>query len=324
MEKSEETSTPDIAEDRRVTRLLAKSLGIAERYRLIRLFEDSPKTPVRKPEVPTVLRRISSDSSISFNSKLDSFFNLSSKMADENGEHNIEEAGNGASTSQGAGAAALDQESSNDQSKKLDINDMLVLMSKYNQLVLDCRIEINELKERLASGQQVPAGSNPPTPRLREDPVDGVSPPDTRPRPSHRQQPNQPQPPNPPRGYPFPPPGNLNDSISHFVERNKVFLHKWQIKFDGTGKDMSVDSFIFRVERLAEQHAVSHEKLLAEFHVLLSGNAARWYWQLLEDNKNNPSLEYLDVKRAMLSHFKSSQTDVEIIKELVERKQQPG
>ena len=100
--------------------------------------------------------------------------------------------------------------------------------------------------------------------------------------------------------------------------REKVKLHKWQIKFDGTGKDMSIDSFIFRVERLAEQHGVNHEKLLADFHCLLSGTAARWYWQLLEDNKNNPSLDYVDVKKAMISHFKSSQTDVEIIKE------QPG
>ena len=105
---------------------------------------------------------------------------------------------------------------------------------------------------------------------------------------------------------------------------NKLDLSKWHIKYDGSGKEMTVESFIFRVEKMAETHNIPLDWVFKKFHCLLTGNAAKWFWQLVEDNKDNAEFGYESVKAELLRNFKTSQTDCEIIRELVERKQQPN
>jgi len=107
--------------------------------------------------------------------------------------------------------------------------------------------------------------------------------------------------------------------------RTKYFdLNKWQLKFDGSSKEMTVESFFFRLEHIAETRGVPSSYLFKNFHVLLTGSANQFFWQLLEDHSDDDAFDYYAVKRAMLRHFQASQTDFEIIRELVERKQQYG
>lgn len=106
--------------------------------------------------------------------------------------------------------------------------------------------------------------------------------------------------------------------------RKPIDLDRWHIKFDGTGRDMTVESFIFRVERMREQYNISHSQLLSDFHCLVSGSAAKWYWQILEDNAEDMDFDYFVLKKELLKHFRSADTDYEIIKEIMERKQQSG
>ncbi|KAI9575149.1 hypothetical protein GQX74_009405, partial [Glossina fuscipes] len=106
------------------------------------------------------------------------------------------------------------------------------------------------------------------------------------------------------------------------ARRRNIDLNRWQVKFDGSGKGLTVESFVFRVERLRQQHQISHEELFAEFHCLVTGQASKWYWQLLEDRERDVTFDYLTLKAELLNQFKTADSDYELIREIMERKQQ--
>lgn len=127
------------------------------------------------------------------------------------------------------------------------------------------------------------------------------------------------------RGTREQPPREHSQYNQSIVPRRKnVDLDKWHIKFDGTGKGMTVESFVFRIERLKEQYEITYAQLFTDFHALVSGGAAKWYWQLLEDHEEDPEFGYFELKREMLDHYRSLDSDYEIIREIMERKQQPS
>uniref|UniRef100_A0A1B0GD97 Retrotransposon gag domain-containing protein n=1 Tax=Glossina morsitans morsitans TaxID=37546 RepID=A0A1B0GD97_GLOMM len=104
--------------------------------------------------------------------------------------------------------------------------------------------------------------------------------------------------------------------------RRKVDLNRWHLKFDGSGKGLTVESFIFRTERFRQQQHLSHEDLFAEFHCLMAGQANKWYWQLMEDREGESTFDYFSLKAELLNQFKAADSDYELIREVVERKQQ--
>lgn len=119
---------------------------------------------------------------------------------------------------------------------------------------------------------------------------------------------------------------NLGISYSHreLNNRKPVDLDRWHVKFDGIGRDMTVESFLFRIEKLRQQYNLTHDQLFSDFHCLVSGSAAKWYWQILEDHADQVNFDYFALKRELLNHFKSADSDYEIIREIMDRKQQPG
>jgi len=40
---------------------------------------------------------------------------------------------------------------------------------------------------------------------------------------------------------------------------------------------MTIESFLFRVDRLQELYDLSRQQVLREFHLLLAGAATKWY-----------------------------------------------
>ncbi|KAI9575540.1 hypothetical protein GQX74_015571 [Glossina fuscipes] len=106
------------------------------------------------------------------------------------------------------------------------------------------------------------------------------------------------------------------------ARRRNIDLNRWHVKFDGSGKSLTVESFVFRVERLRQQQQISYEELFAEFHCLVTGQASKWYWQLLEDREGDFTFDYFALKAELLNQFKTAYSDYELIREIMERKQQ--
>uniref|UniRef100_A0A1A9WIZ0 Peptidase A2 domain-containing protein n=1 Tax=Glossina brevipalpis TaxID=37001 RepID=A0A1A9WIZ0_9MUSC len=105
---------------------------------------------------------------------------------------------------------------------------------------------------------------------------------------------------------------------SNEYERD-IDLNKWRVKFDGSDTGLSVDSFIFRIEKLKALSHITYDELFAQFHCLV----IRKYWQLLEDHENDLTFGYVALKKELLKEFGRSESDYDIIRDIMERKQQP-
>jgi len=81
---------------------------------------------------------------------------------------------------------------------------------------------------------------------------------------------------------------------------------------------MTVESFLFRVDRLQELYDLSRQQAFRKIHLLLTGAATKW--QLMEDKAENYDFDYYSLTKDMRREFS---TDLMKVKELMERKQGP-
>jgi len=114
------------------------------------------------------------------------------------------------------------------------------------------------------------------------------------------------------------------------IDRNSSFqgpgpkdvrLDRWNLKFDGSGRGLTVERFLFRVDRLQELYDLSHQQAFREFHLLLAGEATKWYWQLMEDKAEDYDFDYYSLTQEMERAFYTTGSDLMKVKELMERKQ---
>lgn len=95
-------------------------------------------------------------------------------------------------------------------------------------------------------------------------------------------------------------------------------LSKWTVRFGGSAKDLPIDEFFFRVENLAAADNVHADSLVLGLHCLLTGNASDFYWV---QRRKNPNHAWVALKQAMIAHFARQETDLEIRKLIMERRQ---
>ena len=217
-----------------------------------------------------------------------------------------------------------DEEDSNNGNDSVEqqLYNVTAALESLNKLVMEGMSQMNAMKEQIHSLETRNSIDPQSVPVRNPNQNQNNSNRSGQPRPPR---PGPPQP-GPPQPRPPQPPPPVPEPRSQNRQYDKKFndLSKWNIKFDGTGKDLTAESFIFRIERLAAAYSVSHEKLFTDLHLCLTGNAAKWYWQLIEDHHNDGYLNYGTLKNEFLRYFKSTENDYEIIKEIVERKQQVG
>ncbi|KAI8115899.1 hypothetical protein CVS40_11952 [Lucilia cuprina] len=96
-----------------------------------------------------------------------------------------------------------------------------------------------------------------------------------------------------------------------------IRIDKWGLIFDGNNLRMSVEDFIFRIERLQTQYEIPVEELERDFHLLLSGPAKDWYWLFVQTHFG---VKWPGLKQALLSQYQTSRSNFEIMRDLVEKK----
>lgn len=148
-------------------------------------------------------------------------------------------------------------------------------------------------------------------------------------RPSQRNQYNfpnansQPQQPEASAGYHHPnagprelPPQPNNGYNHHNVDR--IQLDKWGFQFNGS--NMSVDDFLFRIECKQATSTYTWHEVYCNLNNLLSDPAENWYWNF---RKFNPNSDYNTFRLALTERYPSRDTDVDLWRKLINRKQQP-
>ncbi|XP_059220925.1 uncharacterized protein LOC131995808 [Stomoxys calcitrans] len=100
----------------------------------------------------------------------------------------------------------------------------------------------------------------------------------------------------------------------------RMDLQKWGIKFDGSGKTMDAEDFVFRVESMRQDYVYPFEALVKNFPQLLDGTALDWYWQ---QRRIAPFQSWDDLKNAFLCQFRRFESEFQIQKRIMDRRQQP-
>lgn len=106
---------------------------------------------------------------------------------------------------------------------------------------------------------------------------------------------------------------------NHPFERSRG-IEKWGLEFDGTTKTPSVEDFVFRIETLQAYFRVSWTDVLRNMHHFLKKSAQDWLWDF---RRMNPNLyDWVIFKKALVSYFHRYETDFDIQRKILDRRQQ--
>lgn len=117
----------------------------------------------------------------------------------------------------------------------------------------------------------------------------------------------------PPQNISFNPTGNLANM--------PLQLEKWGIKFDGSNKSLSVEDFVFRAEALRWDYNCPWDVFMKGFHHLMTGRANDWFWEF---RQQNPTCNWDHLKYHLIKKFRNFESDFEIQRRMVERRQMPS
>lgn len=105
--------------------------------------------------------------------------------------------------------------------------------------------------------------------------------------------------------------------------RSRSPVSRWQLNYDGTSASMSIEDFLYRLDKFKNLERISDEYVTQNLYRMLSGVAVRWYWIY---EKDHPNASWLAYRNALLTRFRGTpgaDQDDRIISELISRKQGP-
>ncbi|KAI8119897.1 hypothetical protein CVS40_8784 [Lucilia cuprina] len=117
---------------------------------------------------------------------------------------------------------------------------------------------------------------------------------------------------------------NNGIDIENFEERRlsssnrPLEMHRWNIYFSGDDKELRVDDFIRRVEHIACSQGISLQEVANNLYILLKGQAANWYFQWVQRNRN---ITWNSLKSALEVQFRSCESDYDLEHKMMNRLQ---
>ena len=119
---------------------------------------------------------------------------------------------------------------------------------------------------------------------------------------------------------PFPRPGETGTN-PHYVDPLRIRVDKLGVVFDGNPDHLSIDDFIFRLEHLQMHYLMPWSEVIRDFHLLVTGCAREWYWLYVRTHR---VVDWPGLRHALLNQYQIARSNLEIITDLVQRKQHPG
>lgn len=114
--------------------------------------------------------------------------------------------------------------------------------------------------------------------------------------------------------------GNQNNTTqngNNTTQNPPVHFKEWKVIFDGVG---CVSDFLFKIDTLCLRNKCSHQQLLDNFHIFLSGRAETWYWFFI---KQNPTANYPFLKFSITKEFGTLEKDHDVVIRMSLKKQGP-
>lgn len=95
-------------------------------------------------------------------------------------------------------------------------------------------------------------------------------------------------------------------------------IARWNVKFNGDTRKMTISQFIFRVSKLRTSFGYSEEQIYDNFHLLVEDKAQNWYWNY---SSTHPLSNYEDLIKALRQHYDSLESEFELVRKLYDLKQ---
>lgn len=112
---------------------------------------------------------------------------------------------------------------------------------------------------------------------------------------------------------------SLSGRRSYNTNYKPLRISDWGISFNGKNDAIPVDRFLNRVEFLARENGMPHDRLVIEIGTILQGSAKEYYW-LFQESSGQFRMSWLQLRQALLYRFTSNQTDYDIKNSMVSRK----
>lgn len=106
-------------------------------------------------------------------------------------------------------------------------------------------------------------------------------------------------------------------SMNEPFDFRQIRIDKLGVVFDN--KSMSIDDFIFRLEHLKTHYNISDREVVRDFHLLVSDSVKDWYWSFIG---THGLTEWPVLRLALIAQYQTPCSNFEIMRDLVERKQQ--
>ncbi|XP_062701495.1 uncharacterized protein LOC134285198 [Aedes albopictus] len=96
-------------------------------------------------------------------------------------------------------------------------------------------------------------------------------------------------------------------------------VEKWKLRFSGDSRSVTVENFLYKLNKIAELEGVPERQLLRDIHLLLEGPASDWFFTFVDEFEDWPTFE-----RLIKFRFGNPNQDQGIRQRIQERKQQRG
>lgn len=109
----------------------------------------------------------------------------------------------------------------------------------------------------------------------------------------------------------------MRPGVTDGFDFRHIRIDKLGIIFDN--KSISVNDFIFRLEHLKVHYNIPEREVVRDFHLILSDSVKDWYWSFIE---THGVTEWPVLRLALMSQYQTPRSNFEIMRDLVERKQE--
>lgn len=104
---------------------------------------------------------------------------------------------------------------------------------------------------------------------------------------------------------------------SQTFDLKRIRVDKLGIVFDE--RAMCIEDFIFRLEHVQAHYNIPWNEVVRDFHLLVSGSAKDWFWLFVE---THGLPQWPTLRLALLNRYQKARSNFEVLRDLVERKQQ--
>lgn len=115
---------------------------------------------------------------------------------------------------------------------------------------------------------------------------------------------------------------NQEISVPLRPDRVTFIIQNWNIHFDGSNNNLTVEEFLYRIKMLTKEHLNNNfSHICKNLPIILTGKAREWFWRY---HKSVDSIQWNEFCGALRSQFKDLRSNFDLMEAIRSRKMKAG